>query len=113
MPDTSLTFKGTPGPLIVWRQPAELRSGDGLDHSIQTDGGDVVALVALVDGSPYDLSLWAAAPELLESLQEVVRALELEASADGRGNNCWVPGGSMLRNARAAISKALGAETDR
>ena len=91
-------FKGTPGPLVMHRQPPEFRSGDGLDHSIQTEDGDVVALVALVDGSPYDLALWAAAPELLDVAMALV-------GCPLTNTNALVEARDL---ARAAISKAIG-----
>ena len=109
-------FKGTPGPLIVHRQPVDCRSGDGLDHSIQTQDGDVLALVALVDGSPYDLDLWAAAPDLLEAVymyRDILQYLVAAKDANGRITLDQIEAGGLsvaLPEVAALIARATGSE---
>ncbi|EMC7877748.1 hypothetical protein VLI38_003417 [Enterobacter roggenkampii] len=82
-------FKGTPGEWHVMR-------GDVLDKN-----GRMVALIegfCSGESEIYDAKLIAAAPDLLEALQNMVTAYEYEASIDN----------PALLAARAAISKALG-----
>lgn len=84
-------FKGTPGEWHVMR-------GDVLDKN-----GRMVALIegfCSGESEIYDAKLIAAAPDLLEALQNMVTAYEYEASIDN----------PALLAARAAISKALGEE---
>ncbi|ENH9344040.1 hypothetical protein [Enterobacter roggenkampii] len=84
-------FKGTPGEWHVMR-------GDVLDKN-----GRMVALIegfCSGESEIYDAKLIAAAPDLLEALQNMVTAYEYEASIDN----------PALLAARAAISKGLGEE---
>lgn len=58
-------FKGTPGKWCV-----------GMDGEILYDAGFIVMGTDLVQGNESDRELIAAAPELLEVLQETVEALK-------------------------------------
>lgn len=65
---------------------------------VRSEGGDVVAQL-LVSGKEDEAGrLLAAAPELLEALQEMVESYQYEASTEN----------PSLLKARAAIAKALG-----
>ncbi|MEB6533242.1 hypothetical protein MXM51_01585 [Pantoea stewartii] len=89
-------FKGTPGP---WSTD---RAGDVFAEGGRNDGQlGIVAGVAGADWSAEDVAnanLIAAAPELLEALQDMVESYQYEASMEN----------PSLLKARAAITKALG-----
>lgn len=87
-------FKGTPGPWAVdWSDFAVVgKDGKGVadfDYGRFDDDEDCLNAILI-----------AAAPDLLEALQNMVTAYEYEASIDN----------PALLAARAAISKALGEE---
>jgi hypothetical protein len=83
--------KHTPGPWEAQRDPNAIMADDwciGAQGQI-----DMVAVC-----SERDASLIAAAPELLEALQEMVALVEMAVPFDG----------PQQRKARAAIAKATG-----
>lgn len=79
-------FKGTPGEWAV-----------GMEGEILSDAGYIVMKTDLVHGNDNDLDLIAAAPELLEALQDVVDY--------HFGKTATAP---AYLKAKAAIAKALG-----
>ncbi|ECG6622818.1 hypothetical protein NVT07_004356 [Salmonella enterica] len=93
---------GTPGPWEWWTSNSFLR----LSSKTTGRDGDVIDSFGMSDGATSlsvkadDMALIAAAPDLLESLQNMVEAYQHEASIDN----------PALLSARAAISKALGEE---
>lgn len=95
-------FMGTPGPWEWWTSNSFLR----LSSKTTGRDGDVIDSFGMSDGATSlsvkadDMALIAAAPDLLESLQNMVEAYQHEASIDN----------PALLSARAAISKALGEE---
>lgn len=87
-------FKGTKGPwkLISW----QVIQGEG--YVVISEAKDSATIVAACIDEPEDASLIAAAPDLLEALQEVLYELSTAREAhDG-----------TIRQADAAIAKALG-----
>lgn len=108
-------FKGTPGPWV-----ADIRGGcvavyqDGRQDEINgchrcderniaysnkgAEYDDVVGYWSMDKKSIADYQLIAAAPELLEALQDMVESYQYEASMEN----------PSLLKARAAIAKALG-----
>lgn len=95
-------MKHTPGPWQWWTSNSFLR----LSSQATGKDGDVIDSFKMSDGATSlsvkvaDMNLIAAAPDLLEALQNMVTAYEYEASIDN----------PALLAARAAISKALGEE---
>lgn len=93
-------FKGTPGPWVASKTGRGIGPISGLDD--QSFG--MIIEVAYVEFDPEieiqvaNANLIAAAPELLEALQNMVEAYQYEASIDN----------PALLSARAAIAKALG-----
>lgn len=91
-------FMGTPGPWEWWTSNSFLR----LSSKTTGRDGDVIDSFGMSDGATslsvkaYDMNLIAAAPDLLEALQAVVRVADRQTDE--------------LDMARAAISKALGEE---
>lgn len=89
-------FKGTPGPWVL------LQAGDRITNKVPVDRGNASILTIVEeDGVKFaavyedqDAHLIAAAPELLEALQEVV-------AISDRKHEAW-------DKAHAAIAKALG-----
>lgn len=96
-------FKGTPGP---W----SLNKHDIFSEHVSDEYNFISAVCSYLDKqtkkgfmlsgcvSTSDAQLIAAAPDLLEALQNMVTSYEFEASSDN----------PSLLAARAAISKALG-----
>lgn len=99
-----MEFKHTPAP---WRCHDKRPNCSG--YSIFGNDGQYIAFVGDSDQlSPIDANahLIAAAPELLESLRELVSAMvryEIDA-----GESAPVKHEKMMNKARAAITKALG-----
>ena len=97
--------KHTPGP---WKQHPDYPLIIKEDNAPISDEGVTIANTTAHEGSGYfpnpsqgraNARLIAAAPELLEALQEIV------AAADGAG---WAQLDATLANARAAVAKATG-----
>ena len=113
-------FKGTPGP---WKWFTS-NSHNRLSSLIFGQDGHVLYAYADGNGFPHigcnkeDMKLIAAAPELLEALQEVVSAMEIILRVGHEriielGGQCDPPevmlkGHSEIARAKAAIAKALG-----
>ena len=91
-------MKHTPGPWSV-NVIGQHWNNKSLKHIEVTFGQDGECICDTVY-NPSDANLIAAAPDLLEALQNMVTAYEYEASIDN----------PALLAARAAISKALGEE---
>ncbi|MFP2385843.1 hypothetical protein [Enterobacter ludwigii] len=108
-------FKGTPGPWILDKRVAcvaiypDGRQGDtegchsdderNIAYSCKgAEYDDVVGYWSMDKQTVHDFTLMAAAPDLLEALQEVVKVL------DGAGCE------AATVKAKVAISKALGEE---
>ena len=98
-------FKGTPGPWRVntigkhWNNPALVH----LEVTFGTDGECICDTVYRRE----DADLIAAAPELLESLQELFAHYKELADSGGAGN--WkLEDEPVGKKAIAAIAKALG-----
>lgn len=90
----------TPGPWIV--------EGDGHDAWIMQGGGNQIGIAAVYDVNGVEeqnanAALMAAAPELLESLELTLSALEEYMGKDGREEN-----EVFLKARKAAIAKAKG-----
>lgn len=91
-------FMGTPGPWEWWTSNSFLR----LSSKTTGRDGDVIDSFGMSDGATSlsvkadDMNLIAAAPDLLEALQAVVRVADRQTDE--------------FDMARAAISKALGEE---
>lgn len=91
-------FKGTPGPWEWWTSNSFLRLSS---KSTGKDGG-VIDSTVMRDGHPTlvvkkeDMALIAAAPELLEAIQDALHAYDKHSEY------------SEWDFARAAIAKALG-----
>lgn len=102
-------FKGTPGPWGEYREGfstvyIEAKLRDGVIQEVAACG----PTEAGSEQQSANAHLIAAAPELLEALQEIVNgttafnsALEVEHEFDGV---------AMIENAKSAINKALGVE---
>jgi hypothetical protein len=98
-----MSDKHTPGP---WHADGlEIWATKAVRFNLTTVGTPMIAAVCahadMEGGSPANANarLIAAAPDLLESLQEIV------AAADGAG---WSQLDATLAKARAAIAKATG-----
>ena len=95
-------FKGTPGPWEWWTSNSFLR----LSSKATGKDGGVIDSTVMRDGHPTlvekkeDMALIEAAPEVLESLQEMVGSLGVMVKDP---ENC-----PEIIKARAAIAKALG-----
>ena len=89
-------FKGTPGPWEVHQEDGDIsiRQAGTTERGL---GWSSYTQVAAELNNIHDTNLVAAAPELLESLQEVMAALT-KLGFDGPAE----------RKAQAAINKALG-----
>lgn len=105
-----MNTKHTPGPWSIDQNDLALR-GQFLD--INTDYAGV--LVASVVDLDYDrpeceanARLIAAAPELLESLQEILDASDAELKGQGSDHDPECPFCSKADKARAVIAKATG-----
>ena len=84
-------FKGKPGP---WHWEGKVLCNDA--HIV---GGDRWTF------NDADKNLIAAAPELLEALQSLIKDYDDFRERTGRTNN---PQNKMIINAKSAINKALG-----
>ncbi|QOV59865.1 hypothetical protein AMN10_06810 [Klebsiella variicola] len=108
-------FKGTPGPWVLDERVACVaiyqkgrendtngcHADDERNIAYSRKGAeydDVVGYWSMDKKTARDFALMAAAPELLEALQNMVEAYQYEASIDN----------PALLSARAAIAKALG-----
>ncbi|USB65903.1 hypothetical protein [Klebsiella pneumoniae] len=95
-------FKGTPGPWEWWTSNSFLR----LSSKAAGKDGGVIDSTVMRDGHPTlivkkeDMALIEAAPEMLESLQEMVGFLGVMVKDP---ENC-----PEIIKSRAAIAKALG-----
>lgn len=92
-------FKGTPGPWTV-NEIGQHWNNKSLTHLEITFGEDGECICDTVY-QRADANLMAAAPELLEALQDCVEWLEINAYS-GTAEH------AAIENARAAIAKALG-----
>ncbi len=99
-------FRGTPGPWEWWTSNSFLRlsskatgkDGGVIDSFKMSDGQ--TSLAVKVD----DMHLIAAAPELLEALQDFMANASGEAESCGHSFECVC----RFDKARAAIAKSLG-----
>lgn len=101
-------FKGTPGSWVVDE-----------DYDVTTEDGTVVSWGAEGIFEPDEIianaHLIAAAPDLLEALQQMVERIEYYASLKETGQPniedwAYTYNSGDMDDARAAISKALGEE---
>lgn len=83
--------KHTPGPWGIGLNPT---IPEGQQIEAFSEDGNRVLQVIVRTFNPYDLHLIAAAPDLLEMLQEIVGKSLLN--------------GAMLKDARSTIAKATG-----
>ncbi|VXB74092.1 conserved hypothetical protein [Pantoea brenneri] len=101
-------FKGTPGPWKWFTSNSHKR----LSSVLSGKDGDVLYAYNDSTGFPMigcnerDMALIAAAPELLEALQDAEKALF--AALDNAFGEEMANGNRELIQARAAIAKALG-----
>lgn len=95
-------FKGTPGPWEVDRNNVHTGQIATIHHCIGNDWVEIWSpnWPDSEETQEANANLIAAAPDLLEALQNMVTAYEYEASIDN----------PALLAARSAISKALGEE---
>jgi len=99
-----MTAKHTPGPWIAHYCPE-----DGGEYSIHASNGIHVALsIGGTKSEAANARLIAAAPELLEALQEAENALADYIPTIERTGASLNYGHSVLKKARAAIAKATG-----
>jgi len=81
-------------------------------HAGMTAETPLASISNIIGDATPDARLIAAAPELVEALQEVCRVIESNPSAIT--NTVWVTGNSpetLYDHCRAAIAKALGETT--
>lgn len=102
-------FKGTPGPYTAHVSIAQWYSFENKFFEVADKDGAIIAFVKDWDGAgdlpKKDAQLLAAAPELLEALQGLVRSYEdFRKRKDKEGS----PEASEIIKARYAIYKALG-----
>lgn len=98
--------KFTPGP---WFVIEDIRTEDGVEYiagfNIQTECGDELVgcegIYGDFGGNRYNANLMAAAPDLLEALEQIID--EYGTAGDGCPRN-----NKVLRDGRAAILKARG-----
>ncbi|CAG9418387.1 TPA: hypothetical protein ACS78B_003725 [Providencia alcalifaciens] len=103
-----MEFKGSKAPWHIGSHPFEYKNR----HTVRCDNNSVIAHI-LQPGdtesaaiAQADTRLIAAAPELLESLRELVSAMErYEIDVDERAP---VKHKEMMNKANSAIAKALG-----
>lgn len=96
--------KHTPGPWMVTDSGGDVNVMDGcsigIDDAFGQDGGRDYCLATVVNGDPDELranaELVAAAPELLDALEEMMEYLPCNQL------------GGVTHRARAAIAKAKG-----
>lgn len=96
-------MKHTPGPWVCQTQA----NGSSIRHPVVLSDDGAVAMVQWCESAQKtnaNASLIAAAPEMLESLQEVLPMLEQLLMIRGEPEP-----GSIGHKARAAIAKAIGA----
>lgn len=87
-------FRVTPGKWAV-----------GMDGEILSDAGYIVMSTDLVHGNESDRELIAAAPELLEALQEMVAIVKKHTYPQpDKPSSTW----GRMEAAEAVIAKALG-----
>jgi len=102
-----MTDQHTPGPWAVYR--GVQYQGEFTIFKGATD----IAITRFADGDcNANARLIAAAPELLEVLEDVLPWLQ-KAEAEGVFANCAAPQGGLraINPARAAIAKATGAQS--
>lgn len=94
-----MTTSHTPGPFVVLPSPSITGpiKTDGLCSVARIDGNVTMTLAELV--SPVDAALFAAAPDLLAALQNILQWLD--------GKPFVVPTLINIEAARAAIAKAV------
>lgn len=105
-------FKGTPGRFFA--QSEELESGD-VSVCVCDQYGNSIAFCGRSLGLPErNAELFAAAPELLEALQLIIKDLRVRAKVrgdiDDDGTVVLDVGSGALMKANDAIAKALGAK---
>ncbi len=99
-------FRGTPGPWEWWTSNSFLR----LSSKATGKDGDVIDSFKMSDGQTSlsvkvdDMHLIAAAPDLLEALQDFMSASSGNTQSCGHDFECIC----RFDKAKAAIAKALG-----
>lgn len=99
-------FRGTPGPWEWWNSNSFLR----LSSKTTGKDGDVIDSFKMSDGQTSlsvkvdDMHLIAAAPDLMEALQDFMANASGEAESCGHSFECVC----RFDKAKAAIAKALG-----
>lgn len=88
-------FKGTPGPWSI----------NHYYNWIESENADKVVIGGSQGYRPDDAQLIAAAPELLEALQELISGYE---DREQSGMFDMLVHGDLIEKANAAINKALG-----
>ena len=96
-------FKGTPGPWVV-NEIGQHWNNKALAHLEITYGEDGECICDTVY-QREDANLIAAAPELLEALQNIIAGYEHKSSCGMFDMLCY---GDEIESANAAIKKALG-----
>lgn len=107
-------FKGTPGPW-KWRKrhgvssylANESESNDGSPIIID-DGSACGEYLAVIDVNGHDAKLIAAAPELLDALQDMLSGWQYIRQV--HGDLCGVGWDMAQDKAMSAINKAIGGE---
>ncbi|ENF7816096.1 hypothetical protein ABR157_001857 [Enterobacter soli] len=102
-------FEGSPAP---WR----INGVDYHDYGlIDAEGGEIMLLKAECERDDHNATLIAAAPDLLEALQQMVGRIEYYASLKETEQPniedwAYTYNSGDMDDARSAISKALGEE---
>lgn len=105
-------FMGTPGPWEWWTSNSFLR----LSSKTTGRDGDVIDSFGMSDGSTSlsvkadDMNLIAAAPDLLEALDKLTKEYIFTRGQLNGDTEEELADVLCIKNARAAISKALGEE---
>ncbi|MEQ5307986.1 hypothetical protein ABN327_08135 [Providencia huaxiensis] len=105
-----MEFKGTKGKFNAHTEVANWYSFENRFFEVTDENNQIVAFVKDWNGAgeqpKHDARLLAAAPELLESLRELVSAMErYEIDVD---ESAPVEHTKMMKKAKASIAKALG-----
>ncbi|MBS0923225.1 hypothetical protein JK188_01875 [Providencia sp. JGM181] len=105
-----MEFKGTKGKFNAHTEVANWYGFENRFFEVTDENNQIVAFVKDWNGAgeqpKHDARLLAAAPELLESLRELVSAMErYEIDVDERAP---VKHKEMMNKANSAIAKALG-----
>ncbi len=109
-----MEFKGTPGKFMAHTEVAQWYSFDNRFFEVTDEKNQIIAFVKDWNGAgeqpKHDANLPAAAPDLLYSLQKLLTEYKFTRSQLNSDTEEDLVDVLCVRNAMAAINKALGRE---